>query len=67
MGKIIIFIVGLVIAVGLAFIEAWCLKVVYNFVVPFFFSNAPKMDIWIAFGVLVLINIIAQPFKSKSK
>lgn len=67
MEKFIIFVIGIVLVIGLSFFEAWCLKVVYNFVAPFFFSNAPKMDIWIAFGVLVLINIIAQPFKSKSK
>lgn len=67
MEKIIILVVGIVLAIGLSFVEAWCLKVVYNFVAPFFFSDAPKMDLWVAFGVLVLINIIAQPFKSKSK
>lgn len=64
MEKFILFIVGIVLVIALSLLEAWCLKVVYNFVAPFFYHDAPKMDIWIAFGILVIINIIAQPFKT---
>lgn len=55
----------LVIAAGLVFgvlcFEAWILMLLWNAVIPSLWVGAPSLTFWLAFGLLLICNIL---FKS---
>ena len=55
----------LIIGAALAAFEGWIASLLWNWLAPLFWENAPVLGIWQAFGILVLINIIFGVFKSK--
>lgn len=57
--------VGVLICVGLAALEGLIVSLLWNWLAPLFWTNAPVLSIWQAFGILVLINILFSVFKRK--
>ena len=58
----IVIMIGLV---ALAAFEGWIVSLLWNWLAPLFWSNAPILTIWQAWGVLMLINIVFSLFKKK--
>lgn len=61
-------ILALVIGAGLAFgilcFEAWILMLLWNAVIPSLWVGAPSLTFWLAFGLLLICNIL---FKTVSR
>ena len=55
--------VALVIALALTCLETWVLMMLWNYVLCALFTSLPQITFWLAFGILCLINIIANIFK----
>lgn len=60
-------IVIMVILVVLSFLEAWIVQFLWNWLVPIFWTTAPILTYWQAFGVCILLSIIGSAFRSVSK
>jgi hypothetical protein len=57
-------IVIMVILVALSFLEAWVVQLLWNWLAPIFWTAAPILTYWQAFGVCVLLSIIGSAFRS---
>lgn len=57
----------LVIICIIAALEGWIFQLLWNWLVPMFWTSAPILTFWQAFGVLILINIISYPFRNSNK
>ena len=57
-------IVVIVILVVLCFLEAWVVQLLWNWLEPIFWTTAPILTYWQAFGVCILLSIIGSAFKS---
>ena len=44
--------------------NAWILELLWNWLAPIFWSNAPVLSFWQTFGILFLMQIIANMFRS---
>lgn len=55
-------IIALVIIIGLAAFEGWIFMLLWNWLVPMFWTTAPILSIWQSIGILFLINIIGKLF-----
>lgn len=53
-----------IILIGLSFLEALFIQLFWNWIAPVFWSAAPILTYWQAFGVCVLLSIIGGFFKS---
>ena len=53
-----------IVIVGLCFLEAWIFQLLWNWIVPVFWTTAPILTYWQAFGACVLISMIGSAFKS---
>lgn len=63
--EIICIILGVVLLAALVgAIEAAVFMLLWNYVVCAIFTSAPTLSFWLAWGVLLLINIIGSAFKS---
>ena len=60
-------IVVIVILVVLCFLEAWVVQLLWNWLAPIFWTTAPILTYWQAFGVCILLSIIGSAFRSVSK
>ena len=60
-------IVIMVILVALSFLEAWVVQFLWNWLAPIFWTAAPVLTYWQAFGCCVLLSIIGSAFRSVSK
>lgn len=60
-------IVVMVILVILSFLEAWIVQLLWNWLAPIFWTTAPILTYWQAFGVCILLSIIGSAFRSISK
>lgn len=60
-------IVVMVILVVLSFLEALIVQFLWNWLVPIFWTTAPILTYWQAFGVCILLSIIGSAFRSVSK
>lgn len=60
-------IVVMVILVVLSFLEAWVVQLLWNWLAPIFWTTAPILTYWQAFGVCILLSIIGSAFRSVSK
>ena len=57
-------IVVIVILVVLCFLEAWVVQLLWNWLAPIFWTTAPILTYWQAFGVCILLSIIGSAFRS---
>lgn len=55
-------IIALVIIIGLAALKGWIVSLLWNWLAPMFWTNAPVLGIWEAFGILFLLNLIGRVF-----
>ena len=60
-------IVVMAILVVLSFLEAWIVQLLWNWLAPIFWTTAPILTYWQAFGVCILISIIGSVFRSVIK
>ena len=60
-------IVVIVILVVLSFLEAWVVQLLWNWLAPIFWTTAPILTYWQAFGACILLSIIGSAFRSISK
>ena len=58
-------IVVIVILVVLSFLEAWVVQLLWNWLAPIFWTTAPILTYWQAFGVCILLSTIGSFFKHK--
>ena len=61
----VIFVLFIIIAV--IFVQAWIVQLLWNWLVPMFWANAPILTYWQSFGCCVLLSIIGGYFRSSSK
>ena len=59
--------IALIIIGGVAAFEGWIVSLLWNWLAPLFWTNAPVLGIWQAFGILLLINIIGRIFFGSKK
>ena len=59
-------VVLLIIAIAL-FLQAWLVQVLWNWLVPLFWTTAPILTYWQSFGCCLLLGIIGSKFRSSSK
>ncbi len=57
-------IVIMVILAALSFLEAWVVQLLWNWLAPIFWTTAPILTYWQAFGVCILLSIIGSAFRS---
>ena len=48
----------LLVTVLIAAFEGWIFSLLWNWLVPLFWTSAPVLTIWQGFGILLLINLI---------
>lgn len=60
-------ILGAVIIVAFSFLEAWVVQLLWNWIAPIFWTTAPILTYWQAFGACILLSIIGSAFRSISK
>lgn len=53
-----------VILTVLSFLEAWVVQLLWNWIAPIFWTTAPILTYWQAFGCCVLLGIIGSAFRS---
>ena len=53
-----------VIIAALSFLEAWVVQLLWNWLAPIFWTAAPILTYWQAFGVCILLSIIGSAFRS---
>jgi hypothetical protein len=54
----------MVILVALSVLEAWVVQLLWNWLAPIFWTAAPILTYWQAFGVCILLSIIGSAFRS---
>ena len=60
-------IIVMVILIILDFLEALIIQFLWNWLVPIFWTTAPILTYWQAFGVCIFLSIIVSAFISVSK
>ena len=67
LGVIGIVLAVLLLAVGLGALEAWIVMLLWNNVLCAIFTSVPTLSFWLAWGVLILLNIVGSAFRSVNK
>ena len=49
---------------ALSFLEAWVVQLLWNWIAPIFWTTAPILTYWQAFGCCILLSIIGSAFRS---
>lgn len=52
---------------GLCIFIAWIAMLLWNWLAPVFWANAPILNIWQAWGAIILISLISGCFKIRVK
>lgn len=62
------FAIIMVICIAIAFDALLALggMALWNWLAPLFWNTAPMLTYWQAFGIFILLSIIAAPFRSKN-
>ena len=60
-------IIVMVILIILDFLEALIVQFLWNWLAPIFWTTAPILTYWQAFGVCILLSIIGSAFRSVNK
>ena len=55
------------ILVVVSFLEALVVQLLWNWLAPIFWTAAPILTYWQAFGVCILLSIIGSAFRSVNK
>jgi hypothetical protein len=62
MRTVLIYILAILLVFALAFaiscFEAWIFMLLWNWIIPLIWVNAPTFSFWIAFGILILVNLL---------
>ena len=67
MKSVMLFIVGVIVIIACCALSGWIVSLLWNWLAPLFWSSAPILTVWQAFGILLLLNIIANIFKGDKK
>lgn len=67
MKSVILFIVGVIVIIACCALSGWIVSLLWNWLAPLFWSSAPILTVWQAFGILLLLNIIVNIFKGDRK
>ncbi len=51
----------------LAIFEGWIFMLLWNWLVPMFWTTAPILNIWQSVGILFLLNIVGKLFFGSKK
>ena len=57
----------ILIIIALGALEGFVFMLLWNWLMPLIWTNAPIFSFWQAWGILILLNIVFSPFKSSSK
>ena len=60
-------IVVLLIMAAILFFQAWLVQLLWNWLIPQFWANAPILTYWQSLGCCMLLGIIGGYFRSNSK
>jgi hypothetical protein len=60
-------IIVIIIVITALFLQAWLVQLLWNWLVPMFWTSAPILTYWQSFGCCVLLGIIGSKFRSSSK
>jgi len=60
-------VVILLIIAAVLFFQAWIVQLLWNWLVPVFWTSAPILTYWQSFGCCILLGIIGGFFRSISK
>ena len=58
---------GLVLSCLLGAVEALVVMVLWNYVLCAIFTSVPTISFWLAWGILIILNVIGSFFKSSRK
>lgn len=58
--------VAIIVIIILSFLEALIVQLLWNWLVPIFWSAAPILTYWQAFGACILLSIIGSAFRSSN-
>ena len=61
------FIVGVIVIIACCALSGWIVSLLWNWLAPLFWSSAPILTVWQAFGILLLLDIIVNIFKGDRK
>lgn len=67
MKTILIIILVLALVIGLAAFEAWLVMLLWNAVLIALFPSLPTLSFWLAWGLLILCNILFKSVSVQSK
>ena len=56
--------VAAIVLFALSFLEAWAVQLLWNWIAPIFWTTAPILTYWQAFGCCVLLSIVGSAFRS---
>lgn len=56
-----------IVVAALSFLEAWVVQLLWNWLAPIFWTTAPILTYWQAFGCCILVSIVGSAFRSISK
>ena len=55
---------AVIVLIALSFLEAWVVQSLWNWLAPVFWTAAPILTYWQAFGCCVLLSIVGSAFRS---
>ena len=55
---------ALIVIVVFVFVQAWIVQLLWNWLVPLFWTTAPILTYWQSFGCCILLGIIGGKFRS---
>lgn len=55
----------LVVAVALGALKAWIISLLFNWIAPYFWHDAPFLSFWMAWGALIMFNLIFKASLTK--
>lgn len=67
MEKFLIFLVAVIMVLGAGALGAWIVMLLWNWVVPLFWTNAPILGFWQTWGALILLSMIGSFFRRRIK
>ena len=57
-GWLLVVVFALALIFGVACFEAWILMLLWNWIIPILFPTLPTIGFWLAFGIMMLCNIL---------
>lgn len=67
MKKLALILLAITIVFVLGTIEAFVIMLLWNYVLCAIFTTIPTISFWLAWGVLIMLNIIGSVFKNSRK